>query len=209
MRAAVIVLAGMVVLSPIRDGVHTAPWTLPEPETETTHETIAQRTESVAAVLDALETEPVPETAAPVPETVPETETLPETEQATETEQETTPDTRVYHFTEREQYLLLGIMMHEAGNQGVIGQALVGRCVLNRVESGRFPNDIESVLFQPGQFGPESEICKYSPNADSYAALELLENGWDESQGAFFFESGGGFSWATYLFTHGGHNFYV
>lgn len=113
------------------------------------------------------------------------------------------------HFTDRERYLLLHIMVHEAGNQGVTGQALVGRVVLNRVNSSRFPGSIEAVLFQPGQFGPETEICRYEPNADSYAALDLLEAGWDESQGALFFESGAGFSWATYLFTHGGHNFYV
>ena len=111
-------------------------------------------------------------------------------------------------FTDRERYLLLHIMVHEAGNQGVIGQALVGRVVLNRVESGRFPDSIEAVLFQPGQFGPEAEICRYEPNADSYAALELLESGWDESQGALFFCTTS-FSWATYLFTHGGHNFYA
>ena len=100
-------------------------------------------------------------------------------------------------------------MVHEAGNQGVIGQALVGRVVLNRVASSRFPGSIEAVLFQPGQFGPEAEICRYEPNADSYAALELLEAGWDESQGALFFESGAGFSWATFLFQYGGHNFYI
>lgn len=121
----------------------------------------------------------------------------------------TEPETVSSRFTERERYLLLHIMMHEAGNQGVTGQALVGRVVLNRAQSGRFPGSIEEVLFQPGQFGPETEICRYSPNADSYAALDLLEAGWDESRGALFFESGGGFSWATYLFSYLGHNFYV
>lgn len=136
----------------------------------------------------------VPETAAPV--IVPETEP------------QTAPTSSTSRFTERERYLLLHIMMHEAGNQGVTGQALVGRVVLNRVESGQFPNDIESVLFQPGQFGPESSICRYEPNADSYAALDLLEAGWDESRGALYFCTSS-FSWATYLFTYGGHNFFV
>lgn len=121
----------------------------------------------------------------------------------------TEPETVSSRFTDRERYLLLHIMVHEAGNQGVIGQALVGRVVLNRVASSRFPGSIEAVLFQPGQFGPEAEICRYEPNADSYAALELLEAGWDESQGALFFESGAGFSWATFLFQYGGHNFYI
>ena len=120
----------------------------------------------------------------------------------------TEPETVSSRFTDRERYLLLHIMVHEAGNQGVIGQALVGRVVLNRVASSRFPGSIEAVLFQPGQFGPEAEICRYEPNADSYAALELLESGWDESQGALFFCTTS-FSWATYLFSHGGHRFYT
>lgn len=124
-------------------------------------------------------------------------------------EEWTEPETVSSRFTDRERYLLLSIMVHEAGNQGVTGQALVGRVVLNRVQSGRFPGSVEAVLFQPGQFGPEPEICRYEPNTDSYAALELLEAGWDESQGALFFESGAGFSWATFLFQYGGHRFYV
>lgn len=154
-------------------------------------------------------TEPVTEPARifeqVVPVTVPETApvVVPETEPAPAS------SGTAYTFTERERYLLLHIMMHEAGNQGVTGQALVGRVVLNRVQSGRFPGSIEEVLFQPGQFGPEPEICRYEPNADSYAALELLEAGWDESQGALFFESGAGFSWATFLFQYGGHRFYT
>lgn len=123
-------------------------------------------------------------------------------------EEWTETETVSSRLTDRERYLLLHIMMHEAGNQGVTGQALVGRVVLNRVQSGRFPGSIEAVLFQPGQFGPEPEICRYEPNADSYAALELLEAGWDESRGALFFCTTS-FSWATYLFTHGGHNFFI
>ena len=124
-------------------------------------------------------------------------------------EEWTEPET--HRFTDHERDLLARVMMCEAGNQGPIGAALVGRVILNRVESesGRFPNDIESVIYQPGQFSTASYLYRYEPNQDCYEALELLESGWDESQGALFFESGAGFSWATFLFQYRGHNFYV
>lgn len=205
----------------IRDGIQTGTRIYAELVTLDRQELADMRaaeewTEPVAVVVYVPETRPetVAETV-PAPAPAPETEPAPEpaqiSEQVAETEPapETAPAPSTSRFTERERYLLLHIMMHEAGNQGVIGQALVGRVVLNRVESGRFPGSIEEVLFQPGQFGPEPEICRYEPNADSYAALELLEAGWNESQGALFFESGGGFSWATFLFQYGGHRFYT
>lgn len=110
-------------------------------------------------------------------------------------------------FTDRERDLLLRVMMCEAGNQGATGQALVGRVVLNRVNSSRFPGSIEAVLFQPGQFSTASYLYRYEPNTDCYEALEFLENGWDESQGALYFCTTS-FSWATYLFTYRAHNFF-
>ena len=111
-------------------------------------------------------------------------------------------------FTDHERDLLARVMYCEAGNQGVTGAALVGRVILNRVESSRFPNDIESVVYQPGQFSTASYLYRYEPNADCYAALDLLEDGWDESRGALFFCTTS-FSWATYLFSYGEHNFFV
>lgn len=192
----------------IRDGVHTAAYVLEETEQETVapvYETAAPAPETTAP-----ETVPTPETAAPAPTA--------ETVNAETDEINAEIDTQrveaagnALNLSEYDEYLLLNIMMHEAGNQGPIGCALVGRCVINRMQdpAGRFGNTIEAVLTQPHQFGPLSEICRYTPNADCYTALEMLESGWDESQGALFFESGAGFSWATFLFQYGGHRFYT
>lgn len=120
----------------------------------------------------------------------------------------TEPETVSSRFTDHERDLLARVMMCEAGNQGPIGAALVGRVILNRVESGRFPNSVEAVIYQPGQFSTASYLYRYEPNADCYAALELLEAGWDESQGALYFCTTS-FSWATYLFSFGNHNFFA
>ena len=192
----------------IRDGVHTAAYVISEQEPETLEPAVSESA-LTAPVVDA----PAPRIETPAPaQEAPETVNADVDDVNAEIDvQGVETPANALNLSEYDEYLLLNIMMHEAGNQGVIGQALVGRCVINRMQdpAGRFGNSIEAVLTQPHQFGPLSEICRYEPNADSYAALELLESGWDESQGALFFESGAGFSWATFLFQYGGHRFYT
>lgn len=41
----------------------------------------------------------------------------------------------------------------EAGNQSSLGKRLVADVILNRVQSEAFPDSIEGVITQPGQFG--------------------------------------------------------
>ena len=40
----------------------------------------------------------------------------------------------------------------EAGNQSLLGKRLVADVLFNRIESGKFPNDMHEVIFQKGQF---------------------------------------------------------
>lgn len=48
---------------------------------------------------------------------------------------------------------LLGALIQlEAGNQPYEGKLAVGAVVMNRVRSGRYPNNIKDVIFAPGQF---------------------------------------------------------
>lgn len=51
------------------------------------------------------------------------------------------------------QTLLASIIFCEAGNQPYEGQVAVGAVVMNRVNSDIYPNSIEEVIYQPGQFG--------------------------------------------------------
>ena len=53
------------------------------------------------------------------------------------------------------------VVQHEAGNQSELGKRLVADTILNRVESPDFPNTVEEVLRQPGQYCNPS---KYPPN---------------------------------------------
>ena len=48
--------------------------------------------------------------------------------------------------------LLYSLVQAEAGNQDVDGCRLVADVVLNRIDSNKFPNDLESVIYSPGQF---------------------------------------------------------
>lgn len=89
-------------------------------------------------------------------------------------------------WTEEEKDLLVRISQSEAGNQGVTGMALVMRVVLNRVEKNG--TDIKTEIFKPGQFAVKGMA---SGSWENYEALDMVQNGWDESQGAIFFAAGG------------------
>lgn len=57
-------------------------------------------------------------------------------------------------YVRANQELLASIIYCEAGNQPYEGQVAVGAVIMNRVKSGRYPNSIEEVIYQSGQFGP-------------------------------------------------------
>ena len=120
-----------------------------------------------------------------------------------------------YDWDGEDERMLAKIAMAEAEGESVEGKALVILVVLNRVWSDEFPDSIEEVIFQKNQFSPVAEGGRYwttEPDAVCYEALELVMGGWDESQGAFYFESTGRDGWHSqnleFLFEFGGHKFY-
>lgn len=119
-------------------------------------------------------------------------------------------------YNPEEEYMLAKIAMAEAESEGVEGKALVILVVLNRVESGRFPNSISEVIFQKGQFSPvgNGRYERVEPDQECYEALDLIQmENWDESQGALYFESKSTSDWHKnnlhYLFKYGNHYFYT
>lgn len=118
-------------------------------------------------------------------------------------------------YTESERYMLMKLAMAEAEGEDTEGKALVIMVVLNRVQSDEFPDTIEEVILQPGQFSPVAEGGRYytvEPDEDCQRALDLVLSGWDESRGALYFESFKRESWHSrnlnFLFQHGNHKFY-
>lgn len=55
-------------------------------------------------------------------------------------------------ISDYERRLIAQVVYAEAGNQDLTGKRLVAACILNRVDSGLWPNTIEEVIFQPNQF---------------------------------------------------------
>lgn len=94
--------------------------------------------------------------------------------------------------------LLAALIYCEAGNQLYTGKVAVGAVVMNRVESGRFPNTMEGVIYQRGQFTPAMTgklarilSSNHIPSSCYDAAYDAL-NGVDPVNGALFFNTGHG-----------------
>jgi N-acetylmuramoyl-L-alanine amidase len=87
--------------------------------------------------------------------------------------------------------------------------------VLNRVNAeNRFGSSVRSVLFAEDQFIPvmDGTYATAEPNDRCREALEMVIYGWDESQGALYYEWCQGESWHSQnlhlLFQHCDTRFY-
>ena len=142
-------------------------------------------------------TEPTPTTLPSTPETIP---TIPEP---------------ILVLTEEEKNMLLKIGMAERGSSGCTDCiALVMRTVLNRVDSPKFSSTIRGVIYAQDQFTPvvEGTFESVIPNDRCREALDMVKRGWDESQGALYYEWCEGESWHSQnlnlLFQHCDVRFY-
>lgn len=129
----------------------------------------------------------------------------------------------VYHLTEDELEVLLRIVEAEAGNEDEDGRLLVANVVLNRVNSDKFPDTVREVVFQRekgvSQFSPaySGSYYRVTVSEKTTAAVERALMGEDISQGALYFAArkyadSDKMRWfdtkLTYLFLHGGHEFF-
>lgn len=132
-----------------------------------------------------------------------------------ETEEAAEENAQEYVFSTEEASLLTKIAMAEAESEDTYGKALVICVVLNRVASDEFPDTIEEVIYQSGQFTPISNgrWDEVVADEDCIYALQLVRRGWDDSCGALYFESNGTSSWhkdnLDFLFQYGNHYFYA
>lgn len=100
----------------------------------------------------------------------------------------------VLNLSEADKEALLRVAQSEAGNQGVIGMALVMRVVLNRVaHPTKYADTAEEVILS-GAFNvtqPGGGYWTCQPSWECKVALYLVAHGWDESEGACYFTSAG------------------
>lgn len=128
-----------------------------------------------------------------------------------------------YDLTDEELEVLLRIVEAEAGSEDEDGRLLVANVVLNRMESDKFPSTVTDVVFQREngvtQFSPVSSgrYYKVKISEETIAAVSRALKGEDISQGALYFASrkyasSSKMRWfdtkLTFLFEHGGHEFF-
>lgn len=107
---------------------------------------------------------------------------------------------------------LCQIVEAEAKSEDIQGKRLVANVILNRTDSARYPDSIENVILDDGQFDPVENGIYYRtvPGEDSKFAVMSALNGNDDSQDALFFQRSASSVWGdkVYLFRYGSHSFY-
>ncbi|WP_312425678.1 cell wall hydrolase [Lacrimispora sp.] len=121
--------------------------------------------------------------------------------------------------TQDDYQVLLKIVQAEAGICDDKGKILVANVIINRVKSGKFPDTVKGVVYEPSQFSPVSNgsINSVKVTDDTKQCVDRALAGEDYSSGALYFMNRGGsrrgaISWfdshLTYLFQHGNHEFF-
>lgn len=86
---------------------------------------------------------------------------------------------RSYSYTDRDLYLLAHVISGEAQGCDNREQQYVASVVMNRVNHNRYPNTIEKVIYQPGQYAcvKDGNFYKEPTEANWENARYILENG--------------------------------
>lgn len=182
-----------------------------ETETQTETETETENTEMNDAKEETGISEVEPETGSE------ETGVQAAAETAMEQEE---PAREVFTgYSESDYNVLLRIVQAEAGNCDIEGRVMVANVILNRVESGSFPNTITKVVYQKHQFSPVSNgsIKRCKVTTETVEAVERALAGEDLTDGALYFmnrraSSKKNANWfdrhLEFLFKHGNHEFF-
>lgn len=89
-------------------------------------------------------------------------------------------------LTSEDMTLIAKTVQAEAGNQDIEGKRLVAAVVLNRVDSEVFPDTVEEVLSQKGQFVTYRSLSKTSPTIYDMMAVQMELNERSNREVMFF-----------------------
>lgn len=101
--------------------------------------------------------------------------------------------------------LIAKTVQAESGNQDLQGRRLVAAVVLNRVDSPAFPNTVEEVLAQEGQFCTYRMLNRTEPTIYDAIAVQMEMNERSNTDVLFFRTKR--YGTGTPLFKHGDHYF--
>lgn len=98
----------------------------------------------------------------------------------------------VSSITQQEKDYIAKLVFLEARGEPDEGQRAVIEVILNRVLSGSFPNTINGVIFQSGQFSPANLIYSTTATSKEYNNLEfvLSEQAFQTDVNVVFFSTG-------------------
>ncbi|UJF36480.1 spore cortex-lytic enzyme [Paenibacillus hexagrammi] len=95
---------------------------------------------------------------------------------------------RKYTVNQADLDILAKIIYSEARGESYTGQVAVGAVVMNRLQSGSFPNNIHDIVFQPGAFTAVSDGQYWlTPDSAAYMAAQDAVRGWDPTYGALYY----------------------
>lgn len=149
-----------------------------------------------------------------------EREVLMQTQQAEqEAEEKARKERAVISYSENDYQVLQRIVQAEAGICDAKGKILVANVIINRVKSGRFPNNITDVVYQRNQFSPvlNGSINTCRVTKETVDCVNRALEGEDYSEGALFFmnrraSASSNVNWfdghLTFVMSHGGHEFF-
>ena len=126
----------------------------------------------------------------------------------------------IYRLNEKDYITLLKIVEAEAGTEDLAGKMLVANVIMNRVNSGSFPDTVTEVVYQKhngrAQFSPtvDGRIDSVRISPYTVEAVSRVMQGEDNSNGALYFRSVRCTStWfdnaLTRVIEHGNHIFYI
>ncbi|TWT25182.1 cell wall hydrolase [Planomicrobium sp. CPCC 101110] len=85
-------------------------------------------------------------------------------------------------------HMMARVVHGEARGESYTGQVAVAAVILNRVDSFRFPNSINGVIFQRNAFTAVNDGQYWlTPNTSAYLAVKDAMLGWDPSSGATYY----------------------
>lgn len=149
-----------------------------------------------------------------------EREVLMQTQQAAqEAEEKERKERAVITYTDKDYKVLQRIVEAEAGVCDEKGKILVANVIINRVKSGRFPNNITDVVYQRNQFSPviDGSINTCEVTEETIDCVNRALEGEDYSEGALFFMNRGASASSNvrwfdghlkFVMSHGGHEFF-
>lgn len=106
----------------------------------------------------------------------------------TETNQNSMENFDYDNLAKEDKEILARAIYAEARGEPYKGQIAVGAVILNRVKSDNFPDSVEQVIYQDGQFSSVKDgQINLIPNKTAFKAAEEALKGNDPSKGALFF----------------------